>query len=98
MVGSNAQPGALRRELSAEAARLGIDVAVQRVGLHRRAKHLIVLDVDSTPLQGEAVDPLAAHTPHGPSVAAITAAAMAGEIDFAEALRRRVALLEGLPA
>jgi phosphoserine phosphatase len=97
MVVSNAPAAGLRRDLAAAAARLGIDVAVQRVGLHRRAKHLIVLDVDSTLLQDEVIDLLAARTPHGPAVADITMAAMAGEIDFAEALGRRVALLDGLP-
>src|SRR6185437_8287433 len=47
LVVSGGEPGRLRRELSAEAARQSVDVAVQAAGLHRRAKHLIVLDVDS---------------------------------------------------
>lgn len=86
----------LRRSLATEAARLEVDLAVQPAGLHRRAKHLIVLDADSTLLQGEVVDLLAERRGHGDEVAAVTAAAMAGELDFAEALRRRVRLLAGL--
>ncbi len=86
----------LRRELAQEAARLEVDLAVQPAGLHRRAKHLIVMDADSTLLQGEVVDLLAERCGCGAEVAALTAAAMAGELDFAEALRRRVRLLAGL--
>lgn len=90
-------PDGLRRGLSASAADLGVDVAVQRAGLHRRARHLIVLDVDSTLIQGEVVDLLAERAGCADQVAAITAAAMAGELEFEAALRRRVALLAGLP-
>ncbi len=98
MVVAGADPGEVRRRLGAAAALLHVDVAVQRAGLHRRAKHLIVLDVDSTLLQGEVIDLLAARAGHAEEVAALTGAAMAGEIAFADALRRRVGLLEGLPA
>ena len=65
-------------------------------GLHRRAKHLIVLDADSTLLQGEVIDLLAERCGCGAQVAAVTEAAMAGEIDFDDALRQRVRLLAGL--
>ena len=91
-------PDRLRRELGAEAVRLSVDVAVQPAGLHRRAKHLIVLDADSTLLQGEVIDLLAARAGCADAVSAVTAAAMAGQIDFAEALDRRLALLAGLDA
>jgi phosphoserine phosphatase len=87
---------ALRRGLAEEAARRRVDVAVQAAGLHRRAKHLIVLDADSTLLQGEVIDLLAARRGCAAEVAAVTEAAMAGELDFEEALRRRVRLLAGL--
>ena len=87
---------ALRRALAADAARHEVDIAVQTAGLHRRAKHLIVLDADSTLVQGEAIDLLAQRSGCGDEVAAVTEAAMAGEIDFEEALRRRVRLLVGL--
>jgi phosphoserine phosphatase len=86
----------LRRALAEAAARCRVDLAVQAAGLHRRAKHLIVMDADSTLLQGEMIDLLAERCGCGPQVAAVTEAAMAGELDFAEALRRRVRLLAGL--
>src|SRR5580658_2884334 len=86
----------LRRDLADVAVRSQVDIAVQVAGLHRRAKHLIVLDADSTLLQGEVIDLLAARCGCGSEVAAVTAAAMAGEIDFEQALRRRVALLAGM--
>jgi phosphoserine phosphatase len=91
------QVAALRAALAGEAAGAEVDIAVQRAGLHRRARHLIVFDVDSTLLQGEVIDRLADRTGHADEVAAITDAAMAGELDFADALRKRVALLAGLP-
>ncbi len=86
----------LRRALAQEAVRSEIDIAVQVDGLHRRAKHLIVLDADSTLLQGEVIDLLAEQCGCGAEVAAVTEAAMAGEIDFEQALRQRVQLLAGL--
>ncbi len=93
---SGADLEALRRDLAGEAVRREVDIAVQAAGLHRRAKHLIVMDADSTLLQGEVVDLLADRRGCGAEVAAVTAAAMAGELDFAEALRQRVRLLAGL--
>lgn len=89
---------ALREKVVAAARANGLDVAVQRAGLHRRAKHLVVMDADSTLLQDEVIDLLADECGCADEVATITAAAMAGEIDFAESLRRRVSLLKGLPA
>jgi phosphoserine phosphatase len=86
----------LRRALADAAARCEVDIAVQVDGLHRRAKHLIVLDADSTLLQGEVIDLLAARCGCGAEVAAVTEAAMAGELDFEQALRQRVQLLAGL--
>jgi phosphoserine phosphatase len=86
----------LRRELAAEAARDEVDIAVQASGLHRRAKHLIVMDADSTLVQGEVIDLLAERQGCGAEVAALTGAAMAGELDFEDALRERVRLLAGL--
>ena len=87
----------LRRELAEAAARCEVDLAVQAAGLHRRAKHLIVLDADSTLLQGEMIDLLAERCGCGPAVATVTAAAMAGELDFTASLKERVSLLAGLP-
>jgi phosphoserine phosphatase len=86
----------LRMSLAEEAVRCQVDIAVQPAGLHRRAKHLIVLDADSTLLQGEVIDLLAAQHGCVDQVAAVTEAAMEGQMDFEEALRRRVRLLAGL--
>jgi len=94
VVGSD--PDELRRLLATEAALHEVDIAVQSAGLHRRAKHLIVMDADSTLLQGEVIDLLAERRGCGAEVTAVTEAAMAGDLDFEEALRRRVRLLAGL--
>jgi phosphoserine phosphatase len=88
---------ALREALARVAKEVSLDLAVQRAGLHRRAKHLVVMDADSTLLQDEVIDLLADACGCAKEVSAITEAAMSGEIDFAESLRRRVALLAGLP-
>ncbi|MGC1237477.1 MAG: phosphoserine phosphatase SerB [Acidimicrobiales bacterium] len=88
----------LREALTNVADACGLDLAVQRAGLHRRSKHLVVMDADSTLLQDEVIDLLGAASGRAEEVTAITHASMNGEIDFAEALRQRVALLKGLPA
>lgn len=95
---SGADPETLRAELALEAALQEVDVAVQRISLSRRAKRLICMDVDSTLIQGEVIELLAAHAGCLDEVARVTEEAMRGELDFAESLRRRVALLEGLSA
>jgi phosphoserine phosphatase len=95
---SGADPVALRTVLARESVQLGVDVAVQRAGLHRRAMRLVVMDVDSTLLQDEAIELLAATAGCAAEVSEVTAAAMRGELDFAESLHRRVALLAGLDA
>ena len=89
---------ALRQALAAAARRAHCDVAVQRVGLAQRAKRLIVFDVDSTLIQGEVIEMLAARAGCEDEVRAITEAAMRGEIEFAESLHKRVQTLAGLPA
>jgi len=89
---------ALRIALAAEASARGMDIAVHPAGLHRRGKRLVVMDVDSTLIQGEVIEMLAAHAGYGEQVAAITEAAMRGELDFEQSLRARVALLAGLDA
>jgi phosphoserine phosphatase len=95
---SGADPDALRGALTRESAVQGVDVAVQRGGLHRRALRLILMDVDSTLVAGEAIDLLAARAGCAEQVAKLTAATMRGELDFAASLRERVALLAGLDA
>ena len=95
---SGADPDALRTILAAEAARQGLDIAVQPANLLRRGMRLIVMDVDSTLIQGEVIEMLAAHAGCESEVAAITDLAMRGELDFEQSLRQRVALLEGVDA
>jgi phosphoserine phosphatase len=95
---SGADPLALRAALERDSVGLGADIAVQRGGLHRRALRLIVMDVDSTLLQDEAIDLLADRAGCAAEVSALTAAAMRGDIDYASALRQRVELLAGLDA
>ena len=87
----------LRAELAAEAVAQQVDVAVERASIYRRARRLVVLDVDSTLVQGEVIEMLAAQAGCEAEVAHVTAAAMAGELDFEASLRARVALLDGLP-
>ncbi|BFV56661.1 phosphoserine phosphatase SerB [Kitasatospora sp. CMC57] len=88
----------LRAVLAPEAAAQQVDIAVVRTGLQRRAKRLVVMDVDSTLIQDEVIELFAAHAGCEQKVAEVTAAAMRGELDFAESLRARVALLAGLDA
>ena len=91
-------PGTLRKKLVDVAHAAGVDVAVERAGLGRRSKRLIVFDVDSTLVQGEVIEMLAARAGAEDEVRAVTEAAMRGELEFADALRARVATLAGLPA
>ncbi|GAB3996868.1 phosphoserine phosphatase SerB [Nocardioides marmoraquaticus] len=95
---SGADPDGVREVLAREAAVQGVDVAVQPAGLLRHGIRLIVMDVDSTLVQGEVIEMLAAHAGCEAEVAEVTERAMRGELDFAESLRSRVALLEGLDA
>jgi phosphoserine phosphatase len=95
------QPGAygrLRAVLTEVASAEQVDIAVEGYSLAGRTKRLIVFDVDSTLVQGEAIEMLAARAGAEGAVAAITEAAMRGELDFAESLVQRVATLAGLPA
>ena len=94
---SGADVAVLRESLAVAASRLGVDIAVERAGLHQRATRLVVMDVDSTLVQGEVIERLAEHAGVGAEVAAVTEAAMRGELDFEQSLRARVRLLAGLP-
>jgi len=76
----------------------GVDISVDRAGLGRRSKRLVVFDVDSTLVQGEVIEMLAAHAGKEEEVRAVTERAMRGELDFAQSLHERVATLAGLPA
>lgn len=87
----------LRQSLAGVAAATEIDIAVSPGGLMRWAKKLVVLDVDSTLIQQEVIELLAAHAGVEDQVREITEKAMRGELDFSESLKARVALLKGLP-
>jgi phosphoserine phosphatase len=91
------QDNELRSAIAEVAARVRLDVVVERAGLTRRAKRLVVFDVDSTLVQGEVIEMLAARAGCEDAVREITEAAMRGELDFAQSLERRVTLLAGLP-
>lgn len=73
----------------------GVDLVVQPAA--GRRKRVLLADMDSTMIQQECIDELAAHAGVGEHVAGITARAMNGELDFTEALHARVALLADLP-
>ncbi|MFI5608997.1 phosphoserine phosphatase SerB [Amycolatopsis sp. NPDC051903] len=87
----------LRSVLADAASTAGVDVAVERAGISRKAKRLVVFDVDSTLVQGEVIEMLGAHAGVEQQVREITEAAMRGELNFTESLERRVSLLAGLP-
>ena len=95
--GSGVHPDQLRRPLASISAERNVDIAVQETGLESRGQYLVVMDVDSTVIQDEVIDLLAAEAGQQAAVAAVTERAMAGEIDFSESLHQRVALLAGLP-
>ncbi len=80
------------------ASELDIDIAYQEDSMYRRTRRLVAFDMDSTLIEAEVIDELAAAAGVGEQVATITEQAMRGEIEFAESFRRRVALLKGLDA
>jgi phosphoserine phosphatase len=88
--------GPLRGKLLEIAEKTGIDISFHVDDIYRHARRLVVFDMDSTLVQGEVIDELAKEAGVASQVAAITAAAMQGEMDFKESLARRVALLRGL--
>ncbi len=89
--------GRLREALRGPAFALGADLAVLTGALADGPPRLIVCDADSTFFAGEMVDELAERAGVAALVAAVTARAMTGELDFAAALHERVAALAGLP-
>ncbi|RNI24668.1 phosphoserine phosphatase SerB [Flexivirga caeni] len=93
---SGADVPSLRRTLALIAAERSLDLAVAPGGLARRGKRLLVMDVDSTLIQDEVIELLAAHAGREREVAEVTERAMRGELDFAASLRERVGCLAGL--
>jgi phosphoserine phosphatase len=83
-------------ELAAHAARL--DATFIEAGRTLSDFRLVAMDMDSTLITIECIDEIADMQGLKPQVAEITEAAMRGELDFADSLKRRVALLEGLDA
>ncbi|NBO87543.1 MAG: phosphoserine phosphatase SerB, partial [Burkholderiaceae bacterium] len=76
----------------------GCDLAILPAGFDSTALKVLAMDMDSTLINIECIDEIADFVGKKAAVAEITAATMRGEIpNFAESLRRRVALLEGVP-
>jgi phosphoserine phosphatase len=86
----------LRQSLLKLAGEQNIDIAYQEDNIFRRSRQLVVFDMDSTLIDAEVIDELAVEAGVGEQVAAITEAAMRGEVDFKQSFVQRVALLEGL--
>jgi phosphoserine phosphatase len=94
--GTPSDPVAMRRELLAIANELQCDIGFQEDNVWRRNRRMIAFDMDSTLIQAEVIDELARAYGVVDQVSKITEAAMNGELDFDQSLRRRLSLLKGL--
>ena len=94
--GEPGDPDALKTDFLQVAGQHNVDIAFQKDDIFRRNRRLVVFDMDSTLIEGEVIDELAAEAGVGEAVAAITERAMQGELDFKASFRERVALLKGL--
>jgi phosphoserine phosphatase len=90
-------PGPLRGALLAISEETGIDISFHVDNIYSQNRRLVVFDMDSTLIQEEVIVELAKAAGASDQVARMTEAAMNGEYDFAESLKRRVGLLKGLP-
>jgi len=90
------KPSVLRAKLFTIHEETGIDISFYVDDIYRHSRRLVVFDMDSTLIQGEAIDELARMAGVGDRVAQITEDGMQGKIDFKESLIQRVALLEGM--
>jgi phosphoserine phosphatase len=97
MSGALSDSDSLRSRLLAISEEAGVDISFHVDNLYSQNRRLVVFDMDSTLVQAEVINLLAAKAGVGEQVAKITEAAMNGQIDFKESLTRRVALLKGLP-
>jgi len=88
----------MKRALLGLAESHKIDVTYQEENIYRRNRRLVVFDMDSTLIDAEVIDELAIEAGVGDQVAAITEAAMRGEVDFKQSFTQRLALLKGLDA
>ena len=96
--GDLASEDGMRTALMALTRKFDVDVAFQHDTVYRRNRRLVAFDMDSTLIGTEVIDELARRAGVFDQVAAITEAAMRGDLDFQESFRRRVALLKGLDA
>jgi len=94
---SGTDQASIRQCLAEVTTSHAVDIAVSPSGLMRWAKKLVIMDVDSTLIQQEVIELLAAKAGVQEKVREITESAMRGELDFTESLKARVALLQGLP-
>ena len=95
--GKLSDPSSLRSRLLTISEQTGVDISFHVDNLYSQNRRLVVFDMDSTLVQAEVINLLAARAGVGDQVAKITEAAMNAQIDFKESLAQRVALLEGLP-
>lgn len=91
-----ADQAVLREQFLAASNDLDVDIAVQEDNVYRRNRRLVAFDMDSTLIEAEVIDELAAAAGVGDQVAEITERAMRGELDFTESFHERVGLLKGL--
>ena len=98
MRGEAENPQQFRNSLLELASQHDIDIAYQEDNIYRRNRQLVVFDMDSTLIDAEVIDELAKEAGVGDQVAAITEAAMQGQIDFKQSFTQRMALLKGLDA
>jgi phosphoserine phosphatase len=96
--GTAKDPEFMRQRLLMTAKELGVDIALQKDDIYRSNRRLVAFDMDSTLIEIEIIDELAAAANVKTQVAEITERAMAGEMDFSESLKQRVSLLKGLDA
>ncbi|MEY3408156.1 MAG: phosphoserine phosphatase SerB [Actinomycetota bacterium] len=93
---AGADTAALQQAISEFLQAFKVDVAIQNLDLDRRGRQLVVMDVDSTVIQNEVIELIARRAGVEAEVKQITDSAMAGELDFEQSLRARVALLKGV--
>ena len=86
------------RRAAADHGPAGVDTAIVPAALRSARRKFLIMDVDSTLIQQEVIELLAAYAGKREEVTAVTEAAMRGELDFAQSLHARVAVLAGLPA
>lgn len=95
-VRGDADQSSMRAQFLQVANDLGVDIAFQEDNVYRRTRRLVCFDMDSTLIEAEVIDELAAAAGVGEQVAEITERAMQGELDFIQSFEQRVSLLKGL--